>query len=81
MWGLTVYCLDCFITVRAITDNGPGLQGNSGKRGLGFSLTKERLERLYDVKQQLELHDVPEGGLKVTLQIPLNRVGTEQALR
>jgi LytS/YehU family sensor histidine kinase len=56
-----------------VTDNGPGLQGNPGKRGLGFSLTKERLERLYDVKQQLELHDVPEGGLKVTLEIPFSK--------
>jgi sensor histidine kinase YesM len=59
-----------------VTDNGPGLQGNSGKRGLGFSLTKERLERLYDVKQQLELQDIPEGGLKVTVEIPFNRNGS-----
>jgi LytS/YehU family sensor histidine kinase len=56
-----------------VTDNGPGLQGNSGKRGLGFSLTKERLERLYDAKQQLKLLDVPEGGLKVTLEIPFSK--------
>jgi LytS/YehU family sensor histidine kinase len=61
-----------------VTDNGPGLQGNFGKRGLGFSLTKERLQRLYEAKQQLELHDVPEGGLRVVLEIPFSRSGVEE---
>jgi LytS/YehU family sensor histidine kinase len=62
-----------------VSDNGPGLQGNTGKRGLGFTLTKERLERRYERNQQLELHDAPEGGLKVTLEIPFTKLETTNA--
>jgi signal transduction histidine kinase len=58
-----------------VKDNGPGLHadGNSSatpKRGLGFALTRERLERLYATSQQFTLVDAPEGGLEVTVQIP-----------
>jgi two-component system LytT family sensor kinase len=59
-----------------VTDNGPGLRGDrdaggdSSKRGLGFSLTRERLERLYATNQCLSLHDADEGGLQVTIEIP-----------
>ncbi|HEY6805398.1 MAG TPA: histidine kinase [Pyrinomonadaceae bacterium] len=62
-----------------VTDNGPGLQGNTSKRGLGFTLTKERLERRYDSNQQLDLRDVPEGGLQVTLKIPFSKFDATQA--
>lgn len=62
-----------------VTDNGPGIQGNTGKRGLGFSLTKERLERRYETNQLLQLGDAPEGGLKVTLQIPFTKLETTNA--
>src|SRR5205085_3675512 len=58
-----------------VKDNGPGLHADSGasptlKRGLGFALTRERLERLYATRQSLTLVDAPEGGLEVTLEIP-----------
>jgi two-component system, LytTR family, sensor kinase len=73
-----------------VTDNGPGLQAalnsdySSNKRGLGFSLTKERLERLYATKQQFSLQDAAKGGLQVTLQIPFvrsdNKTSTEKTI-
>jgi two-component system LytT family sensor kinase len=58
-----------------VKDNGPGLHadGNAGptlKRGLGFALTRERLERLYATRQQFTLADAPAGGLEVTVEIP-----------
>jgi two-component system, LytTR family, sensor kinase len=61
-----------------VTDNGPGLrsvhQSNQpNKQGLGFSLTRERLQRLYSDSQQFRLQDAPGGGLQVTLEIPYLR--------
>ena len=60
-----------------VTDNGPGLRANSDhssdKRGLGFSLTKERLEHLYGKKQQFSLQDAAKGGLQVMIEIPFVR--------
>jgi two-component system LytT family sensor kinase len=58
-----------------VQDNGPGLHADSSaehrlKRGLGFKLTRERLERLYATPQCFQLSDAPEGGLQVTLEIP-----------
>jgi sensor histidine kinase YesM len=57
-----------------VQDNGPGLNASEpdirGKRGLGFALTRERLERLYGANQSLRLSDAPEGGLHVTLEMP-----------
>jgi LytS/YehU family sensor histidine kinase len=58
-----------------VKDNGPGLHahGNSERsfrHGLGFALTRARLERLYGAKQRLALSDAPEGGLRVILEIP-----------
>ena len=57
-----------------VTDNGPGLpaekRANSDKRGLGFALTKERLERLYAGGEHFSLADAREGGLRVTMEIP-----------
>jgi LytS/YehU family sensor histidine kinase len=66
-----------------VTDNGPGLQTDansdqsSDKGGLGFSLTKERLERLYGRKQQFSLQDAIKGGLQVMIEIPFVRSESE----
>ncbi len=68
-----------------VTDNGPGLRAEANsdrsamKRGLGFSLTKERLERLYGTKQQFSLQDAAEGGLQVMLEIPFVRSDSESS--
>jgi LytS/YehU family sensor histidine kinase len=57
-----------------VKDNGPGLDASEGdnrfKRGLGFALTRERLERLYGANQLFQITDVPEGGLQVTIEMP-----------
>lgn len=57
-----------------VKDDGQGLQDNGTdkkpKRGLGFKLTRERLERLYGTQQSFSLSNAPEGGLQVRLEIP-----------
>jgi two-component system LytT family sensor kinase len=57
-----------------VKDNGPGLQSDGPEqksaRGLGFKLTRERLERLYSTRQRFNLADAPGGGLQVSLEIP-----------
>ncbi len=56
-----------------VRDNGPGLQASldsGNRRGLGFSLTQQRLERLYAGEQRLTLEDADGGGLKVTVEFP-----------
>lgn len=60
-----------------VEDNGPGLHADSNaarrlKLGRGFALTRERLEHLYATRQQFLLSDAPEGGLRVTLEIPFH---------
>jgi two-component system, LytTR family, sensor kinase len=66
------------LTVR---DNGPGLtpspNGKAGK-GIGLAITRARLERLYGVHHRLELVNVPEGGLLVTLEIPFQASNAQQ---
>ncbi len=55
-----------------VTDNGAGLplQRNLLKEGIGLANTQARLEQLYGLKQRIDLENVPEGGLAVTLEIP-----------
>ncbi|PYS93543.1 MAG: hypothetical protein DMF64_04900 [Acidobacteria bacterium] len=66
-----------------VKDNGPGLSGDTHaqaphKRGLGFALTRERLECLYATRQRLALADAPEGGLEITLEIPFVTASVER---
>src|SRR5262252_5435620 len=70
-----------------VTDNGRGLHAeatpdrSSNKRGLGFTLTRERLERLYAARQRFSMEDGARGGVQVTLEIPFvtpgNRTGPQ----
>jgi len=57
-----------------VKDNGPGLHRakSSGlvKEGLGLGNTRARLEQLYGASHHFDMTDAPEGGLKVTLDIP-----------
>jgi two-component system, LytTR family, sensor kinase len=58
-----------------VSDNGPGLRAEEGREprpshGLGFALTRARLERLYESDQRFSLSDAGGGGLRVTLEIP-----------
>lgn len=58
-----------------VRDNGPGLSEDNNadkkpKRGLGFKLTRERLERLYGNEQSFRLSNAQGGGLQVNFEIP-----------
>jgi len=57
-----------------VKDNGPGLHRakSSGlvKEGLGLGNTRARLEQLYGESHHFDMTDAPEGGLRVTLDIP-----------
>ncbi|HEX8164086.1 MAG TPA: histidine kinase [Pyrinomonadaceae bacterium] len=57
----------------SVRDNGPGLRADAApgsRHGLGFALTRARLERLYGARQSLRFTDAPGGGLEVTLELP-----------
>jgi sensor histidine kinase YesM len=63
-----------------VKDNGPGISTSGGPRkeggeGVGLSNTRARLERLYGGAHRLELANVSEGGLLVTLEIPFETAG------
>ena len=64
-----------------VRDNGAGLapqpNGSNGK-GMGLSITRARLERLYGADHRFELSNAPEGGLIVTLEIPFDTSIPEQ---
>ncbi len=58
----------------SIQDNGPGLNRSQRKvlpGGLGLSNTRERLTQLYGNSHRFEMINAPEGGLIVTLEIPV----------
>jgi two-component system, LytTR family, sensor kinase len=67
-----------------VRDNGPGLSVNpiikrvNGK-GLGLANTRARLEQLYGAAHHFELVNAPDGGLIVTLDIPVDSAGTSRA--
>jgi sensor histidine kinase YesM len=59
-----------------VEDNGRGIGANGSgasiiKEGLGLSNTRARLDQLYGTGYRFELQNVTEGGLRVTLEIPL----------
>ncbi len=62
----------------SIQDNGPGLNRSQRKTlpgGLGLSNTRERLTQLYGNSHRFEMINAPEGGLIVTLEIPVSTNG------
>ncbi len=64
-----------------IRDNGPGIpehrsSTNVFRKGLGLANTETRLERLYGAAHGFRLANDPEGGLVVTVDIPLSTDGT-----
>jgi sensor histidine kinase YesM len=58
-----------------VSDNGPGLQGATPgatmEKGIGLSNTAERLAALYGEHHQLSFDNGPDGGLTVSVRIPL----------
>jgi len=63
-----------------IHDNGPGLRdsdASSSKAGLGLRATRERLQTLYGSDQSLDVRNLPEGGVEVSVRIPFQLVRDE----
>ncbi|MGH9856226.1 MAG: sensor histidine kinase, partial [Acidobacteriota bacterium] len=59
-----------------VRDNGPGMSKSmmksaSFRSGLGLSNTRERLTQLYGNRHRFELVNAPEGGLIVSVEIPV----------
>jgi two-component system, LytTR family, sensor kinase len=61
-----------------VRDNGPGLceSSHSSSRGVGLSITRERLETIYGQHQSVELLTLPEGGAVARVSIPFRRGGS-----
>jgi LytS/YehU family sensor histidine kinase len=56
-----------------VRDNGPGMgefDESQTKTGLGLRATRERLQTLYGIEQNMEIRSASEGGVEVELQIP-----------
>lgn len=64
-----------------VEDNGPGMADGEAAVGTGVGLTNtaERLRGLYGPDHDLRLENVPEGGLRVLVRIPLRRERGEGA--
>jgi two-component system, LytTR family, sensor kinase len=61
-----------------VSDNGKGLdpaRREAAQLGVGLSNTAERLRRLYQKDHLLSMHNRPEGGFEVTIQIPFRLLG------
>jgi sensor histidine kinase YesM len=63
-----------------VRDNGPGIADHRSadtlfRKGLGLANTETRLDRLYGQAHSFDLDNAPDGGLVVTLVIPLETNG------
>ena len=59
----------------SVTDDGVGLDRSDDfpREGIGLGNTRRRLAALYGEGARLTLTSAPEGGLRVTLLVPLRR--------
>jgi signal transduction histidine kinase len=58
-----------------VRDNGPGLPKaklEAFNHGVGLSNTRLRLEHLYPGDHRFEFHEPSDGGLAVTIEIPVS---------
>lgn len=58
-----------------VSDNGPGVDEDFDKaatNGIGLSNTIERLKTLYGSDHKLEIQNIDQGGLRVTIHIPFH---------
>lgn len=62
-----------------VRDNGPGLGGRPIREGVGIGNTRARLEHLYGAGQSFTMEDIPEGGLMITITIPVRPATGEHA--
>jgi two-component system LytT family sensor kinase len=64
----------------AISDNGPGIGSNAnslGKKGVGLSNVRSRLQQIYGPDFRFELMNAGDGGLTVVIEIPFQREGDQ----
>jgi LytS/YehU family sensor histidine kinase len=60
----------------AISDSGPGISSNAnslGKKGVGLSNVRSRLQQIYGPDFRFELMNASDGGLTVVMEIPFQR--------
>jgi two-component system LytT family sensor kinase len=60
----------------AISDSGPGISSNAnslGKKGVGLSNVRSRLQQIYGPDFRFELMNAGDGGLTVVIEIPFQR--------
>ena len=60
----------------AISDSGPGISSNAnslGKKGVGLSNVRSRLQQIYGPDFRFELVNAGAGGLTVVMEIPFQR--------
>lgn len=64
-----------------VCDDGPGMPatGAPSNSGLGLRLLRERLALLYDGKARLSLEPGDAGGVRATIELPLDREAAEPA--
>jgi two-component system, LytTR family, sensor kinase len=57
----------------SVCDDGPGFPADlkSLREGIGLSNTRERLQRIYGSKALFELSNLPSGGARVHILMPL----------
>jgi two-component system, LytTR family, sensor kinase len=61
-----------------ISDNGPGISSNAnslGKKCVGLSNVRSRLQQFYGPDFRFELMNAGDGGLTVVIEIPFQREG------
>ena len=66
----------------SIVDDGPGVRDDPRGNGvgrIGLANTRERLRELYGDRGRLDLVNVPDGGTRVTIEIPFRRTVGGQA--
>jgi two-component system, LytTR family, sensor kinase len=64
-----------------VKDNGPGLNGSTGRirEGLGLANTRARLQQMYGAAHRFELADADPSGLQVTVELPFETSGVQEA--
>ncbi|HUQ18832.1 MAG TPA: histidine kinase [Gemmatimonadaceae bacterium] len=62
----------------SVEDNGPGISTGSieAGHGVGLRTTRARLEQLYGINHSIRFDDVPSGGTRVSISIPVSDAST-----
>lgn len=58
----------------AVRDDGPGLRGANGRKGIGLANTRTRLKQMYGDDHDFKIENNHEGGVTVAIEIPFHTV-------